>query len=33
MARAIQNLRGSSVLVACVVGFHEGTHSVSSKVK
>lgn len=33
VARSSQNLGGSSVLVACVVGFHEGTDSVSSKVK
>ncbi|KAL8853424.1 MAG: hypothetical protein Q9221_001741 [Calogaya cf. arnoldii] len=31
--RAVQNLQGSGVLVACVVGFHEGTHPVSEKVK
>ncbi|CAO1600087.1 MAG: hypothetical protein LQ349_000177 [Xanthoria aureola] len=31
--RAVHNLQGSGVLVACVVGFHEGTHSVSDKVK
>ena len=31
--RAKKNLGGSSVVVACVVGFHEGTYSVSEKVK
>lgn len=31
--RAVHNLQGSSVVVACVVGFHEGTYSVSEKVK
>ncbi|KAL8791275.1 MAG: hypothetical protein Q9213_000232 [Squamulea squamosa] len=31
--RAVHKLRGSSVVVACVVGFHEGTHSVSDKSK
>ncbi|KAL8949338.1 MAG: hypothetical protein Q9222_004542 [Ikaeria aurantiellina] len=31
--RAIQNLQGSDVVVACVVGFHEGTYSMSEKVK
>ncbi|KAI4279048.1 MAG: hypothetical protein LQ337_000563 [Flavoplaca oasis] len=31
--RAVRNLQGSGVVVACVVGFHEGTHSVSDKVK
>ncbi|KAL9603582.1 MAG: hypothetical protein Q9219_001085 [cf. Caloplaca sp. 3 TL-2023] len=31
--RAVQNLHGSGVAVACVVGFHEGTYSVSEKVK
>ena len=29
----MENLKGSSVLVACVVGFHEGTQSVSEKVR
>ncbi|KAL8862270.1 MAG: hypothetical protein Q9178_001279 [Gyalolechia marmorata] len=32
VARAVHYLRGSGVGVACVVGFHEGTHSVSDKV-
>ncbi|KAL8671685.1 MAG: hypothetical protein Q9168_003833 [Polycauliona sp. 1 TL-2023] len=31
--RAVKNLEGSDVVVACVVGFHEGTYSVSDKVK
>ncbi len=31
--RAVKNLQGSSVAVACVVGFHEGTQPVSDKVK
>ncbi|KAL8916473.1 MAG: hypothetical protein Q9208_008505 [Pyrenodesmia sp. 3 TL-2023] len=31
--RAVKNLQGSDVVVACVVGFHEGTYSVSEKVK
>ncbi|KAI4175123.1 MAG: hypothetical protein LQ343_001884 [Gyalolechia ehrenbergii] len=31
--RAIENLREANVAVACVVGFHEGTYSVSEKVK
>ncbi|KAL8827970.1 MAG: hypothetical protein Q9170_006798 [Blastenia crenularia] len=31
--RTVQNLQGSDVLVACVVGFPEGTHSISEKVK
>ncbi|KAL8772077.1 MAG: hypothetical protein Q9209_002743 [Squamulea sp. 1 TL-2023] len=31
--RAVHNLQGSTVVVACVVGFHEGTHSVSDKAK
>ncbi|KAL8688396.1 MAG: hypothetical protein Q9218_005687 [Villophora microphyllina] len=30
---AVQNLTGSDVVVACVVGFHEGTYSMSEKVK
>ena len=30
--RAVQNLRGSPVRVACVVGFHEGTQATSDKV-
>jgi len=30
---AVDLLQGSSVLVACVVGFHEGTQSVSDKVR
>ena len=30
---AVDLLQGSSVLVACVVGFHEGTQSISDKVK
>ncbi|KAL9001705.1 MAG: hypothetical protein Q9188_005328 [Gyalolechia gomerana] len=31
--RAVENLREANVAVACVVGFHEGTYSVSEKVK
>ncbi|KAL8800160.1 MAG: hypothetical protein Q9182_005361 [Xanthomendoza sp. 2 TL-2023] len=31
--RAVRNLRGSGIVVACVVGFPEGTYSVSDKVK
>ncbi|KAL9118178.1 MAG: hypothetical protein Q9187_005282 [Circinaria calcarea] len=31
--RAVQNLRGTSIVVACVIGFHEGTYSVSEKVR
>jgi deoxyribose-phosphate aldolase len=31
--RAVKNLKGSKVVVACVVGFPEGTQSVSEKVK
>ncbi|KAL8741926.1 MAG: hypothetical protein Q9190_005525 [Brigantiaea leucoxantha] len=31
--RAVANLRDSSVDVACVIGFHEGTYSMSEKVK
>lgn len=30
---AVEKLQGTSVVVACVVGFHEGTQSVSDKVK
>ncbi|KAI4180108.1 MAG: hypothetical protein L6R41_007449 [Letrouitia leprolyta] len=30
---AVENLSESNVVVACVVGFHEGTYSVSEKVK
>lgn len=30
--RAVQNLQGTSVLVASVVGFHEGTHSTEDKI-
>lgn len=30
---AVDLLQGSSALVACVVGFHEGTQSVSDKVR
>ena len=30
--RAVQNLQGSPVRVACVVGFHEGTQATSDKV-
>ncbi|MCJ1431565.1 hypothetical protein MMC27_000919 [Xylographa pallens] len=33
VARCIQNLKGTSVLVACVVGFHEGSYSTDEKVK
>ncbi|MCJ1422049.1 hypothetical protein MMC32_008418 [Xylographa parallela] len=32
VARCIQNLQGTSVLVACVVGFHEGSYSTDEKV-
>ena len=31
MDRAVHNLEGSSVIVACVVGFHEGTQSLKEK--
>ncbi|KAL8693327.1 MAG: hypothetical protein Q9224_003773 [Gallowayella concinna] len=31
--RAVHNLQDSGIVVACVVGFPEGTHSVSDKVK
>ncbi|KAL9025343.1 MAG: hypothetical protein Q9196_005812 [Gyalolechia fulgens] len=31
--RAMENLGESNVAVACVIGFHEGTYSVSEKVK
>ncbi|KAL8698683.1 MAG: hypothetical protein Q9201_006436 [Fulgogasparrea decipioides] len=31
--RAVHNLQGSGIVVACVVGFHEGTYSMSEKVK
>ncbi|KAF2089960.1 deoxyribose-phosphate aldolase [Saccharata proteae CBS 121410] len=33
VARAVSNLKGCDVGVACVVGFHEGTQSTSVKVK
>ena len=29
--RAVHNLQGGSVVVACVVGFHEGTQSLKQK--
>ncbi|PGH15259.1 deoxyribose-phosphate aldolase [Polytolypa hystricis UAMH7299] len=32
VARAVENLRGTSVGVACVVGFHEGTYPTAEKV-
>ncbi|WEW57551.1 hypothetical protein PRK78_003018 [Emydomyces testavorans] len=32
VSRAVQNLEGTSIGVACVVGFHEGTHSTAEKV-
>ncbi|KAJ4374248.1 hypothetical protein N0V83_002989 [Neocucurbitaria cava] len=31
--RCVSNLKGSSVLVACVVGFHEGTQDTHSKLR
>ncbi|KAF2132173.1 aldolase [Dothidotthia symphoricarpi CBS 119687] len=33
VSRCISNLKGSSVLVACVVGFHEGTQDTHSKLR
>ncbi len=30
---AVELLQGSSVVVACVVGFHEGTQAVSDKAR
>jgi deoxyribose-phosphate aldolase len=33
VSRCVSNLRGSSVLVACVVGFHEGTQDTLSKLQ
>jgi deoxyribose-phosphate aldolase len=32
VARALANLKGAKVDVACVVGFHEGTQSTNEKV-
>ncbi|MCJ1319058.1 hypothetical protein MMC15_004391 [Xylographa vitiligo] len=32
VSRCIQNLQGTSVLVACVVGFHEGSYTTDEKV-
>ncbi|KAK2743438.1 hypothetical protein FQN57_004903 [Myotisia sp. PD_48] len=32
VSRAVQNLRGSSVGLTCVIGFHEGTYSTEYKV-
>ena len=33
VARCVSNLRGSSVVVACVVGFHEGTYDTYAKLQ
>ncbi|OCK83795.1 aldolase [Lepidopterella palustris CBS 459.81] len=33
VSRCVSNLRGSPTIVACVVGFHEGTHDTYSKLK
>ncbi|KAJ9665842.1 hypothetical protein H2201_003966 [Coniosporium apollinis] len=33
VARAVSNLRGSPVGVACVIGFHEGTQDLTEKIK
>ncbi|MCJ1443536.1 MAG: hypothetical protein MMC23_004034 [Stictis urceolatum] len=33
VARCVQNLQDSNVLVACTIGFHEGTHLTAEKVK
>ena len=33
VARCVSNLKGTPILVACVVGFHEGTHDTREKLK
>lgn len=33
VSRCVSNLKGSSVVVACVVGFHEGTQDTHSKLR
>ncbi|KAF2202226.1 aldolase [Delitschia confertaspora ATCC 74209] len=33
VSRCVSNLKGSPVVVACVVGFHEGTHDTYSKLQ
>ncbi|KAI9796053.1 MAG: hypothetical protein M1835_004719 [Candelina submexicana] len=32
VSRAVKNLRGSNIIVGCVIGFHEGTQTMTEKV-